>query len=87
MAAIVAHRSAASKVRERILAPQHAHSLARSHRASLADMPELVFVGETARRMRELGVGRRHVAVSHDGDFALANVVLEVGDKLDDELR
>ncbi len=39
--------------------------------------PVLTFFGQTGADIVALGVRRHHVSVSHDGDLAIANVILE----------
>eukprot|EP00656_Telonema_subtile_P041978 TRINITY_DN47352_c0_g1_i1.p1 TRINITY_DN47352_c0_g1~~TRINITY_DN47352_c0_g1_i1.p1 ORF type:complete len:156 (-),score=44.41 TRINITY_DN47352_c0_g1_i1:276-743(-) len=39
--------------------------------------PELILEGEAAERAAEVRIVRRHVSLSHDGDYAIAQVILE----------
>ncbi|PLX84796.1 MAG: holo-[acyl-carrier-protein] synthase [Desulfuromonas sp.] len=39
--------------------------------------PDLVLSGRAAELARERGIGRVHLSYSHDGDYAVATVVLE----------
>jgi len=41
--------------------------------------PELILEGTALKRSRDLGITAVHLSISHDGNFALAFVVLEGG--------
>ena len=42
-----------------------------------AGAPSLTFAGAAAKRAADLGAGRYHLSISHDGGLAVAVVVLE----------
>lgn len=42
-----------------------------------SDAPALQLSGRALERMREIGANRAHVSLSHSGDLAIAQVVLE----------
>lgn len=42
--------------------------------------PQLQIEGESAKALQELGVTTSHISLSHDGDYALATVILERAD-------
>ena len=39
--------------------------------------PQLVLQGYAATKAEELGIANKHVSISHDGDYATAQVILE----------